>query len=395
MNTRILAITGLGILLLMLLVSGCTRRDNPAVPSDPPAGDVSQGTHEYYGLDQDSARWSQFPSRWIDIYRPPGYDNQPNGFRFPVLYLLPGYDGEPSFFYRFGNENYYRTSAIAAIADELIANGEIKPFFIVMPDASIFYGGSFYNNNDLAGKWENMMSYELVDYADDITFSPIRTIASKESRAIGGHSSGGYGAVRIAMKYPNLFNSVSAIDAPLAFAQGDMAGLFQRYLDESGITTEAEYFDTDTSGFRTNNQRYKMLFYSMAASFSSAPYTNVTKFGRLQINLPFDYQGNLVQSVWDQWMANDLYSWLDNATYRANLTGQNLHFETSNQDLNNFNLQTSAFVEKLHTLNIEHEDESFSGYPGGDSRSRTFLYDRIAGILKFHDRYLKDRDGNF
>ncbi len=393
MKTRILSIVGPGLLLLILLVSGCTRRDNPAVPSDPPAGTISQATHQFYGLDADSAIWSQFPSRWISVYRPAGYDDQLVGARFPVLYLLPGYDGEPSFYYRFGNENYYQTSAIAAIADELIAAKVIKPLIIVMPDASIYYGGSFFNNGNLTGKWENMMSYELVNYADVV--SGFRTLAAKDSRAIGGHSSGGYGAIRIAMKYPDLFSSVSAIDAPLAFEEGDMPVLFQRYLDESNISTEAEFFDTDTTGFRTNHQQYKMLLYSMAASFSPAPYTNVTQFGRLQITLPFDYQGNVVQTVWDQWLENDLYGWLDDATYRANLAGQNLYFEYSDHDLNNFHSQTAAFVEKLHDLNINHEDETFTQYPGADPDSRTFLYDRIAGILKFHDRHLKDRDGQY
>ena len=393
MNNRFFSIIALG--LLLLLVAGCTRRDNPTIPEAPAVGQVSQGTHQYFGLSPDSSLWSQFPSRWVAIYTPPGYDFNTTGARFPVLYLLPGYDGEPSFYYRFGNENYYRTSSIAAVADELIASGEIKPMFIVMPDASIYYGGSFFNNNDLAGKWENMMSYELVDYIDAEDQSRIRSIVSKESRAIGGHSSGGYGAVRIAMKYPDLYNSVSAIDAPLAFEEGDMPQLFQSYLDESDITTEAQFFDTDTTGFRVNKQQYKMLLYSMAASFSPAAYDNTTLFGRLQIALPFDYQGTVDQTVWNQWLTNDLYSWIDNATYSGNLNGQNLYFESSDHDQNNFNLQTRAFVEKLHDLNINHQDATFTKYPGADAQSRTFLYDRIAGILKYHNRYLKDQNGNF
>ena len=393
MNNRFFYIVALGVLLLV--AAGCTRRDNPTIPQDLTAGAVSQGTHQFKGLHPDSAIWSQFPSRWISVYTPPGYDFNTTGARFPVLYLLPGYDGEPSFYYRFGNENYYRASAIGAVADELIASGEIKPMFIVMPDASFYYGGSFYNNNDLTGKWETMMSTELIDYIDVNNQSGIRSIVDKESRAIGGHSSGGYGAVRIAMKYPDVYNSVSAIDAPLAFSEGNMTELFQSYLQESDITTEAQFFDADTTGFRGDNQQYKMLVYSMAASFSPAAYDNTTLFGRLQIALPFDYQGNIDQPVWNQWLANDVYSWLDNATYRANLSGHNLYFETSDHDQNFFNLQTEAFVEKLHDLNINHQDASFTKYPGDDAQSRTFLYDRLANILKFHNRYLKDQNGNF
>ncbi len=377
----------------MLVVSGCTRRDNPAVPEAPEAGTISQGTRQFFGLMPDSARWSQFQSRWIDAYRPAGYDDRLSGFRFPVLYLLPGFDGEPTFYFRFGNENYYLASAIAAVADELIASGEIKPLFIVMPDASIFYGGSFFNNSDLAGKWENIATYELIYYADNV--SKLRTLIDKESRAISGHSSGGYGAIRAAMKYPELYNSVSAIDAPLAFEHGNMDQLFDAYLLESGITTPEQYLETDTTGFRVNNQIYKMLIYSMAASYSPGPYDDTTKFGKLHIRLPFDYQGNYVDAVWQQWLDNDLYSWLDDPTYRANLAGNHIYFEHSDHDIYMFNEQTNAFVEKLRDLNIAHEVAAFTKYPGSDARSRTFLYDRIREILKFHDQYLKDRDGNF
>lgn len=372
------------------LVAGCMRRDNPTRPSDPEKGLVSQGAHQYNGLNAANAVWSTFQSRWVSAYWPVGYDAAA-GPRYPVLYLLPGFDGEPSFYYLYGNETYYNSSAVAAIADELIATGEIKPLVIIMPDASIYYGGAFYGNSALAGQWENMMAVELVSYAD----ATFRTLVDKESRALGGHSSGGYGAIRIAMKYPDVFNSISAIDAPLAFEHGNMNQLFQSYLAESGITSQAGYDNADTTAFRVLGKEYMVLLYSMAATFSPADAKGTSKFGQLQIHLPFNYQGQLDQSIWNLWLDNDLYSWLDNATYAANLNNQNLHLEHSDRDIYFFNLQTEAFIEKLHDLNINHSDASFSTYEGGDEHARAYLYDRIAGILKFHDQYLKDRNGNF
>lgn len=378
---------------ILSLAAGCVRRDNPTIPETPLQGLISTATHQYDGITGSAAKWNVFPSRRIAVFNPPGYDFSTVGPRFPVLYLLPGFDGEPSFYHQFGNEFYYEASALAAIASELIANGEIKPLFIVMPDAAIFYGGSFFADNNLAGQWETMMGPELVEYADQT--SGLRTLQFKESRAISGHSSGGYGAVRVAMKYPDVYNSLSAIDAPLSFADGNFSSLFQSYLQESSITTEAGFFDTDTLGFRAQGKKYMVLLYSVAATFSPGTFSNATRFGRLEIDLPFNYQGQIVPSTWQRWLDNDLAGWLDNPTYANALREQNLYFESSDNDLFFFNQQTVAFVEKLHDLDIEHTDVEFGGYSTGDNRSRGYLYDRLAGILKFHDRYLRDRDGNY
>lgn len=395
-------IIGISLPAIIILSVGCVKRDNPVVPEAPPAGLVATFTHQYDGLTGTNSIWNRYPARRVAVYTPPGYDFELIGPRYPTLYLLPGFDGEPSFNFEYGNETYYLAASVAKVADRLIASGEIKPLFIVMPDASIPYGGSFYANSTLAGKWQDMMSVELVHKIDTLTTtgtrvgSGLRTIAAKESRAIGGHSSGGYGAIRIAMTNDSLYNSVSAIDAPLAFdGSGSFGGikeLFGAYLDESGITTDSQYQATDTTGFRT--KPYKILFYSMAATYSPAAKT-ASKLGNLQISLPFDYLGNVVDSVWNRWLPNDLYRWLDNATYQNILKNQNLYFESSDHDVNMFNQQTRLFEQKLTTLGIDYESSTFSKYGGSDARSRTFLYDRLEHILKFHDKHLRDRDGKY
>ena len=398
-------IIGISLLANIILSVCCVKRDNPVVPEAPPAGLVAWFTHQYDGLTGTNSIWNRYPARRVAVYTPPGYDFEKIGPRYPTLYLLPGFDGEPSFNFEYGNETYYMAASVARVADRLIASGEIKPLFIVMPDAAIPYGGSFYANSTLAGKWEDMMSVELVHKIDTLTTtetrtgSGLRTLAAKESRAIGGHSSGGYGAIRIAMTNDSLFNSVSAIDAPLAFdGSGSFGGikeLFHAYLDESGIATEEQYQATDTAGFRA--EPYKVLVYSMAATFSPVPKTG-SKFGNLQISLPFDYLGNKVDSVWNRWLTNDLFGWLDNATYRSALKNQSFYFETSDHDVNMFNQQTQLFAQKLSSLGIEGakvESATFSKYEGSNARSRTFLYDRLEYILKFHNKYLRDRDGKY
>jgi S-formylglutathione hydrolase FrmB len=375
--------------MLTLLLAQCAQRENPAIPETPAGGTILQASHDFssIGLVDDIDR-AQHRARWVVAYVPPGYKKDVVGQRYPTLYLLPGYDGVPSFLFKFGNENYYRVADIAVVADRLIAAGEIKPMIIVTPDASIFYGGSFYANSSLEGPWELMMSDSLVAYIDRTYL----TIPEKESRAISGHSSGGYGAVRLAMTRPGMYNSVSAMDAPLSF--DGLTALFDDYLNESNIDSQEDYLNTDTTGFR--DQPYKKLFYSMAATFSPSGVRDETyPFTTLQIGLPFDFTGSAIDTIWNKWLANDLYRWLDSSSYQAAMSAQNLYFESSHHSSMGFDEQTRAFEARLSELGIAYTSASYESYEGYDAHSRSHIYDRLEFILKFHDQYLRDRFGNF
>jgi len=54
------------------------------------------------------------------------------------------------------------------------------------------------------GDWETYIAEDLVAYMD----SHYRTIPNRLSRGLGGHSMGGYGALRIGMKRPDVFSSL-------------------------------------------------------------------------------------------------------------------------------------------------------------------------------------------
>jgi pimeloyl-ACP methyl ester carboxylesterase len=86
-------------------------------------------------------------------------------------------------------------------------------------------GGSFYVNSPVTGNWEDFVVHDLVEYIDD----NYRTLPRAGSRGIAGHSMGGFGALNIAMKHPDVFSAVYSISP----------GLF----DEHGLA-ESQMFDT-------------------------------------------------------------------------------------------------------------------------------------------------------
>src|SRR6185295_9806735 len=64
--------------------------------------------------------------------------------------------------------------------------------------------GSMYSSSVTTGDWETYVAGDLVAYVD----AHYRTIPNRLSRGLAGHSMGGYGAVRIGMKRPDVFSSL-------------------------------------------------------------------------------------------------------------------------------------------------------------------------------------------
>ncbi len=131
------------------------------------------------------------------IYLPPNYDASV-GRKYPVVYLLHGYSDNETAWVQFGN--------VDQTADIAIANGDVTPMIIVMPNGDLDW-----YVNDYSGKvrWMDMFIQEFVPAID----KEYRTRASKEYRAISGLSMGGYGALVHCLNYPNVFSTCAALSA--------------------------------------------------------------------------------------------------------------------------------------------------------------------------------------
>jgi S-formylglutathione hydrolase FrmB len=140
------------------------------------------------------------PDRDVAVYLPPSYD-EAAGRRYPVVYLLHGY-GRTA-------EKWTPFIGLPGAFDRDIAAGTAREMILVIPDANTLYGGSMYSSSPTTGDWESYITRDLVAYID----SHYRTLATRESRGLGGHSMGGYGVWRIAMKHPEVYSSIYGLSA--------------------------------------------------------------------------------------------------------------------------------------------------------------------------------------
>jgi enterochelin esterase-like enzyme len=140
--------------------------------------------------------------RQVSIYLPPSY-NRDVKRRYPVIYMLHGFGDTNAKW--FGAEQKWIN--LREIFDRAIAKSGVREMIAVVPNAYTRFQGSFYSNSVVTGNWEDFISMDLVRYID----SHYRTLASRDSRGLAGHSMGGYGAIRIGMKHPDVFGSIYAM----------------------------------------------------------------------------------------------------------------------------------------------------------------------------------------
>ena len=170
------------------------------------------------------------------IYLPRSYATSPNR-KYPILYFLHGLD-----------ENEMRWSTRGEtdlLLDRMVTEGKMTEFIVAVP----FAAASFYTNARGGGEaWEDVIVKEFIPMVE----STYRVDASRSKRAISGVSMGGYGSLKIALKYPALFGSVSAhspvlvanlTDAVVPGRRLDMfVALFNRIY---GISQDMTYWDAN------------------------------------------------------------------------------------------------------------------------------------------------------
>ena len=145
------------------------------------------------------------PVRNVSVHLPPSYSSD-RSRRYPVVYLLHGFtDSDAKWFGRAGKH----WINLPAVLDAAHAAGGFFEAIVVMPDAFNAFAGSFYSSSVTIGDWETFVADELVGAVD----RRYRTVARREGRGLAGHSMGGYGALRLAMKRPDVFSSVYALSA--------------------------------------------------------------------------------------------------------------------------------------------------------------------------------------
>src|SRR5256884_2128439 len=218
--------------LLFLLLSCC-----PGLSQGTKAGSGATSNHNPRLKDAVFHSGSLERDMRYRVLLPLGYAK---GGRFPVVYLLHGLYGD---YLNWGTrtqlENYARNLHL----------------LIIMPDAD----DSWYTNSaTVAGdKFEDYVAKDLVNEIDE----KYRTIRDRHGRAIAGLSMGGYGAVKLTLKHPDLFVFAGSLSGAVNAAQ-DLDKLRPEFRAKL-----VEIFGNEGSRERSENDIFLLLNSSHANSY--------------------------------------------------------------------------------------------------------------------------------
>lgn len=144
--------------------------------------------------------------REVIVFLPPSYAKEKSR-RYPVVYALHGYS--------IGASQWTKEIHVPQTIEGAFAQGA-QEMIVVLPDSKTVYGGSMYSSSVTTGDFENFIARDLVEYID----SHYRTIPRRTSRGLVGHSMGGYGALRIGMKNPEVYGSLYIMSPCCLSARG-------------------------------------------------------------------------------------------------------------------------------------------------------------------------------
>jgi S-formylglutathione hydrolase FrmB len=231
--------------------------------------------------------------RDVIVFLPPSYAKAKHR-RYPVVYALHGFS--------IGAEQWTHEIHVPQTIEGAFAQGA-QEMIVVLPDSKTAYGGSMYSSSATTGDFENFIARDLVAYID----AHYRTIPSRESRGLVGHSMGGYGATRIGMKHPDVFGSLY-IMSPCCLAPrpaGPPPGM-----DAQKFADAEKKFEADVAAMKSPADAENFPFFTRAELASAAAWSPDPKNPPLYFDLPMK-DGEPQPKIEAKWTANAPLAFID------------------------------------------------------------------------------------
>jgi S-formylglutathione hydrolase FrmB len=273
------------------------------------------------------------------VFLPPSYEKDKKR-HYPVVYALHGYS--------IGAEQWSHEIHVPQTVEGAFAKGSHE-VIVVLPDSKTVYNGSMYSSSATTGDFENYIARDVVAYMD----AHYRTIPSRQSRGLVGHSMGGYGASRIGMKHPEVFGALYIMSpccmSPMAGGGPGPADLMK----ERAIASEKKVADAKSpADLAAQSPGFAAAQYATAAAWAPDP-----KNPPLYFDLPTK-DGVPVPEIVAKFTANSPLSFVDQ--YIGNLKQYRaIAMDVGDQDGLRFD------ATKLHTIFDNYGiANSFEIYPG-------------------------------
>jgi enterochelin esterase family protein len=285
-----------------------------------------------------------------------------------VIYWLAGFTGTGATLFQGGQWQ----PSLAERLDRLVAAGEMDEVIVVAPDCFTRLGGSQYIDSPATGRYETHLCRELIPEID----GRFRTAGTRAGRGIGGKSSGGFGALVLAMRHPDLFAAVASHAGDAYFELSvlkDIPQVFRTLRRHGGVDGFLRHFDA--APVKRSEDITAMTMLACAAAY--AP--DGERPGSLA--LPFDLEtGEIVAEVWRRFKVWDPVEMVA-AHAEALRSLLYVYVDAGTRDEHALDLGARVLVSRMRALGIAVVHEEFDdGHMGTAYRYEVSL-PRMARVL--------------
>ena len=277
--------------------------------------------------------------RDVFVFLPPSYATEKHR-RYPVVYALHGFS--------IGAEQWTHEIHVPQTIEGAFAQGA-KEMIVVLPDSKTAYGGSMYSSSATTGDFENFVAHDVVAYID----AHYRTLPTRLSRGLAGHSMGGYGASRIGMKHADVFGSLY-IMSPCCMSPRPATPPGG---PNSNFAEMEKKFEETVAGLHAATDAENLPFFTKAQLATAAAWSPDPKNPPLYFDLPMK-DGVPQPEVLARWTANAPLAFVDQyidglRQYRA------IAMDVGDQD--GLRFDTQKLHEILDTYGIRNSFEIYHG----------------------------------
>jgi S-formylglutathione hydrolase FrmB len=280
-------------------------------------------------------------TRDVIVYLPPEYSNSYSK-GYVTVFLLAGFGGSGRSLLNFDPLGEDIESKI----NRLFSEGKCGPMILVMADCFTKFGGNQYINSSATGLYEDYITKEIVPFIDENY--------NTSSHSVMGKSSGGYGALMLGMRNPEVFQGLVDHSGDAAFEYcylPDFPKALEAFRANSPRKWLMDFWNKPNHHRKADEVALNVL--AMAAHYSPNPDSE------LGVDLPFNADtGELLNDVWKRWLAWDPTKII--GKYSENLRKLKLIFiDCGTKD--EFNLQWGARIihSRLDDMSIRHHYEEF------------------------------------
>ncbi len=291
--------------------------------------------------------WGDPVERELPVYLPPSGKTEGK----PLLVLLTGYTGAG--WMHFQRPRYLSDSHIGRL-DRLIRSGTAAEAVLVAPDGMTSLGGSQYLNSTATGRYDDYVTREIVPW--------VRERYATGPVGVLGTSSGGFGAISLSLRHPDVFRAAASDSGDMYFEYGYLpeVPLAWRAIREAGGPEALlkKLFSGPVDGFGPNSPHARGLEFMAYASCYSPVEDRPGSF-----ELPFDLEtGAIRPEIWRRWLSFDPVRMIQTPRYlRALRQLRYVYVDGGREDEWNLEIGARIFAAVARAQDVKVDFQEFSG----------------------------------